>query len=635
MPETINLEQTKLFDKNDSLRREIIGRYESAVSHYNDADDVCREDYAFALGDQWEQADRDALKDQGRPALTFNRIKSIINIISGYQRENSARIKVNPEGGEDNVFSEVMDRTIKWIDKVGKLNYKLGYLFDDGLFCGKGFMEAVIDFDNDPITGELKFKQLTPYQVKVDPDCREYDMNEGANYLVKVVRITKRRLLELYPEKRKIIEGFKKDDDSDEAMQINGESILMGKPQDDDYGNEEPRNYIESMATEDHRVLNMDMKFTVKEYWRYKMVDKYFVVDEEGIPRKYDTEEEANENKPEGRKVIKRKQKEMWVSAMAGGWILQDEKSPFEPFFSGFPFFRYLADWAPNAESEILRVQGIVRSLKDPQREKNKAKSQYLHIINTQANSGWIADDNATTAEGFKQLENMGAKPGIVIKKRPGTQLEKIQPSGVPAQHIAREEKADEEFKQISGVNPDLLGQQENTASGRAISLRIRQAVLALVRYFSNYKYTKEILGKFILDVIPMLFDAQKVVKIVGTKYMRTTVNETYPQGLSEGHIEAFMQMVKDNRYDVFVTEADQNSTIRFEIFQELSQLAQAGLPIPPELLIDYMDLPNSEEVKQKIQEYQQMQQQLALAQQASKGANNGASQRTGIPGAA
>jgi len=613
------LEESAIFTKDHELRREILSRWKMSKDFYVDWTEQAKEDYAFGLGDQWTKEERDTLEGEGRPAFTFNRIRSILNVVSGYQRENSARIKVNPEGGEDSVFSQVWDRVIKWIDKTGKLNYKLGYQFDDGLYTGKGYLEALINYDNDPVRGELKFNQLSPYQVKIDPECKEYNINEGAEYLFKIVRLNKTKLKELYPKKKKVIGGFVQDVDD---IVLNGDGALMdGIGADDDYGNQDSGNYVKLSPGGDASELERDMKFTVREYWRPKLVDRYFVINrEDGQPEKFEKKSEAESfAKEQGAKVITRKVKEMWVSAYCAGWILQDEISPFEPFYSGYPIFQFIGDWAPNAESEVLRVQGLVRPVKDCQREKNKAKSQYLHIVNTTANSGWIGDEDALSPEGWKQLEKKGASSGVIVKKKRGTDLQRIPPGQIPATHIAREEKADEEFKQILGINPDLLGQKEKTESGRAISLRIRQAVIALVRLFSNYKYTKEIIGKFMLDMVPMLFDADKVIKIIGPKYMRSTVNEQYPEGLNKGHIEGFLQMVEDNRYDVFITESDQNSTVRFEIFQELSELLQAGAPIPIDMIVDYMDLPNSEEVKKRLQEQQEIQQQLAMAQ-ASQG---------------
>lgn len=605
----------------DDLRLEIKDRFDYASKHVKDWEDIAKEDHNFALGDQWSEEERQILQDQGRPALTFNRIKPIIQIISGYQRENSSRIKVNPEGGEDRIFSEVMDRIMRQVDKWSHLGYKMSYWFDDGLYVGKAWLEAVMTYEADPLKGELRFLQRSPYQILIDPDFNEYDLNEYpmAQYAFKITRLTRDVLKEIYPKYANLIDGFISDTDDQVA---NGGNLLK-EGSDDDYGNRPNiTTVVKKTDADDESGLKRDNKFTVKEYWRPKMVDKYFVVNKDsGEPTRFDTKEEA-ESFAAGQgfgKAISRKVPEMWVAAMVGGFVVQDEKSPFEPYYSGYPFFRFLADWAPSAETETLKVQGVVRQLKDPQREKNKSKSQTLHILNTQANSGWIGDEEALTAEGWKRLEEMGAKAGITVKKRKGYELREILPKGPNPGHLAREQQADEEFKQISAINPDLLGVQQDTSSGKAISLRIRQAVLSLVRIFHNYRYSKEIIGKFILTMVPALFDPKKMAKVLGPDYMAKAVDpQRYPGGLNEGHIAAFLQMVGDNKYDVFVSEADQNKTIRYETFTDLVELVKAGIPIPPDLIIDYMDIANSEEVKNKIKEQQAMAMQ-AQAKQASK----------------
>lgn len=605
-------------DGKQDLKLEIYHRYKSCTKFYDKWEIEAKDDYAFGLGDQWLTADRQALHEQMRPCLTFNRIKPIIGVVSGYQRENSARIKVNPEGGEDKIFSEVMDKVLTFIDKVSHLSYRLGYLFDDGLYCGKGWIESSITYDKDPIKGELNFKQLTPYQVKVDPDCMDYDINDSAQYCFKVVRLTKDKLKFLYPKKKKLIDGFVKDNDD---SVINGSGMFVEGDK-DDYSNRPNKTTVVKYQAEtlDEEDFEKDQKFTVKEYWRLKTVTKYFVVEKEtGEPQKFDTKEEAEAyaitqtmDGGEVMKVIDRESNEMWVAALCCGFILQDEKSPFEPYYTGFPFFRYMAEWTPNADSELLRVQGFVRQLKDPQREKNKSKSQNLHILNTQANSGWIADDDALTPEGFKDLEEMGSKPGLVIKKRAGKEVREIMPKGPNVGHLQREQQADEEFKQISGINPDLMGLQEGTESGRAIALRVKQAIISLVRLFSNFRYTKECLGKFILQMLPLLFDSKKMMKILGPQYLQANK-------LDEGSLMAMLTIIKDNKYDVLITESDHNSTLRYETFNQLVELTKAGIPIPPDLIIDYMDLSNSTEVKKKIVEEQQRQMLMQTMGQAMK----------------
>lgn len=591
--------------KESDLKIEILARRKAVEAHYGPWDVVAKEDYNFALGEQWSEEDKEALKKAGRPCLTFNRIKPILNLVAGYQRENAARIKVNPEGGEDKLFSEVCDKGIHYLDKISHLTYKLGYQFDDGLYCGKGWLEAIISFDKDPIRGDIVFKQRTPYQVRVDPDCTEYDINEGAAYLFKgPIRMSQRELISLYPKKEKLIKGFVKDNDDE----IENGAGVMSEGDGDDYGNNPNSTTISRQVadgkTGEESEFEGDQKFTLWEYWRFKYVTKYFVIEKEsGEPRKFDTKDEAQAliDQQAFGKIIERKVPEMWVAAMVCGHLIQNIKSPLEPYYSGYPFFRFMADWAPNAESEVLRVQGMTRQVKDPQREKNKAKSQYLHILNTQANSGWIGEEGALSPTGWQDLETMGSKPGITIKINKGyfEKLKEILPKGPNSGHYVREEKADEEFKQILGINPDLMGMQEGTASGRAIAMRVKQAIMSLVRVFSNYRYTKEIIGKFILEMMPLVFDEKKFMKILGPQYMEKNQ-------LTPGKIAAYLTMIKDNKYDVLVTEADQNTSIRFETFQELIEAAKAGVQIPPDLLIEYMDLSNSEEVQSRVRKWMQ-----------------------------
>lgn len=604
---------SNMLQGDQDLRTEINLRYAKCVTHYSEWKVEAEEDYRFVLGDQWTEEEKAVFKTELRPCLVFNRIRSLTNIISGYQRENVARIRVVPEGGEDRIFSEVMDKALMHIDKQSKLGFKLSYLFDSGIYCGKDHIEGYKDYTDDPVRGSLKWKINGPYKVMVDPDCYEYDINEGAEYLFVTDKYSKSKLKSMYPDKKDVIDNLTVDGDqyADEGGDIQKEGDA------DNYGNNPTPSTVVMTTSPDLNDLPQDVKFTHKEYWRKKYVKKFFVVDREsGEPVKFNDEDEAKtfisemvEKDPEtwsGEiKIIDRELPEMWVASMVCGHVLRDVVSPFEPEYSGFPEFRFMADWAPSAPNEKLKVQGIVRSLKDPQREKNKAKSQFLHVISTQSNSGWIGDDDALTDDGWRDLKKMGSTPGLTVRKKKNSDLREIQPQAPAMTEVIRESKADEEFLKISNINPDLLGMQEKTVSGRAIALRVRQAVISFVRIFVNYRYTKEILGKFMLKVIPDIMDEKKLGKILGEKYRQSVDKNLYPEGLTDGVLKAFLQMVKDSKYDVEVTEADQSKTMRAEVFDQLIELAKtgAGQDIPLDLIMEYMDLPNLDEIKTKIKE--------------------------------
>ena len=181
-----------------------------------------------------------------------------------------------------------------------------------------------------------------------------------------------------------------------------------------------------------------------------------------------------------------------------------------------------------------------------------------------------------------------------------------------PMAQILRERAADDEFKAISGINADLLAMQDKNTSGRAMAFRIRQGILILSRVFQNFRYTKEIAGRMILQLIPELFDVAKLSKVLGPRFLET--NQIKP-----GQLEGYMVLIKERKYDVVVTEADNTTTNRLETFESLMELAKVGYPVPLEILLEYMNVPNTEELKQQIQQEQERQANLQQTAQAGK----------------
>lgn len=648
-------------DRNEeSLNQAEIDRGESAVAKEINANarrglrkvelwnKQAHEDFAFALGEQWTEEERAVLAEEKRPCLTFNKIQPLLDLVSGYQRDNSSRIKVHPEGGEDQVFSKIADRILVAVDKWSKLEYKMNLMFDQGIYCGKDFLEMAVKYDTDPINGDLVFRNNGPFLIIVDPDSVEYDMSD-AGWLVKVSRLTKSRLKDLYPKKKTLIDGLKEDTDD---IFVNLDVLKEGDKDNYHLGREDEFESEEDAALDDPDRTGSAQLFTLKEQWKKKSVVRWFVYDIiEDVVEKFEQQHDAEAKKQEilGRikqqhdaamamyqaavavnpaaantmpmpqqeeieiQVFERTVDETYYAAACCGFTMEDEIiSPFAPSYTGFPIFRFMAKYMPAAKKEVLRVKGIVRDLKDPNREINKARSQFLHILNTAANSGWIGDKDALADDDDKKLlETMGSKPGICIWKKPNSDLRKIEPSMPPTGQLSRGEIADQDIKEISGINPDALAIQDKTTSGKAIALRIKQAVTILARIFSNFRYTKELIGTAIFNMIPNVFDAKKIAKVVGEEFMKSNQ-------VDMGYLRAFLTRIKDGKFDVKVTEADNSTTVRIETFEQLMSMAEAGYPIPPDLLIEFSNMPDSAEVIKKINAYAQAQ---AQAQKAAPGA--------------
>jgi hypothetical protein len=206
----------------------------------------------------------------------------------------------------------------------------------------------------------------------------------------------------------------------------------------------------------------------------------------------------------------------------------------------------------------------------------------------------------------------MGSTPGIVIRKQNPGQLDKIEATGNGSQgQMLRAETAFNDIKEISGVNSDLLAMSDKNSSGRAIALRIKQAITILVPYFRNFRYTKEMVGSAVFAMLPSIFDVDQLKKVVGQKYMEENK-------VNEGQLAAFLTQIADGKFDIDITEADNSSTIRAETFDNLMEMAKNGMPIPPDVILQFSNIPNLDAILEKIQAY--------ATQQAGGGAAPGAS---------
>jgi hypothetical protein len=619
---------------DDAMRIRVREDMSRSKRAYGPWEREAKEDYRFTLGEQWTEEEKSILAEQNRPALVINKIGVQIDVLSGYERNNSGRIRVSPEGSEDKVFSEIGDKALAYVDKVSQLSYKLSHQFDDGLITGKGVIEMVLDYDQDPLYGDLIFRVLEPYSVLVDPDSREYDLSD-AEFVGKIVRYSKAKLKSLYPEKKALIDelGPAKGDEwiAEGSFQTEGDA--------DNYGNNPRGRQGYHYATEDDEGPPMeDKKYTLIEYWYRRYVPRWFLYDiaTRRVSR-FSTEDEANERiqalmgvygaiGPEGEAVdqesldvlldmkpIKRTVPEMWVCALLAGEIMAHHKSNLEPRYNGYPFFLFRSYWRPSAPSKRLECQGLPRRAKDPQREVNKARSQYLHVLNTSANSGWVGDDDALPPNKWVELEQFGARPGIVIRKKPGSDLQRITPTPPDVAQQVRERVSTDNMKEVTGLNPDLLAMEDKTVSGKALAIRIKQALTIVAGVFDNWRLTKKLLGRAIFKLLPDIMDANRLERVVGQAFLESNQ-------MSTGALAAILSMIEDGRYDVDISDATDSPTMRAETFEQLLEIAEKlKMPLPPDLLIEWSNIPNSNEVIDRIQEFQQ--QQLAAAQQQGQGA--------------
>ena len=589
-----------------------------------------KEDLEFCLGDQWEKDIKDKIEQEGRPALTLNIIQPLVRLVAGYQRESRSSIKAYPEGGEDALASEIVTRLLRKVADKSKMEYVISETFETAAITrGKAFIEPYIDYTYNLLHGELKFNVLDGWQVKIDPNSVNYDLSD-ARYVFKEKKLTEDELKELFPDKEKEIEEAKNTKMPDEEPV--DEDKLLEADQDYPYTNQMDNDLLDKEAEEEtHQYI---------EYYYKKYITKYLAIDtQRNLAELFDSEKEAKKallsavnaelkaqkvysakNKikelEDEQKVIKRNIPEIWVACVLGQTILDERLSDTYPQWKSYPVIPYFAWYYPVAKKVLKRsdlaYQGLAAGLKDPQREKNKRRSQALHIINSIANSGWLTEEGAWVDE--KKVEKFGATPGVNLEYKKGaTKPERMYPSNIPQAHIVFEEKSEEDIKTISGINADMLAVEDKTTSGRAIALRQQIGLRLLKPLFDNLVLTQEILGKYIVYNLAQVYTVDKALRVLGGEFIDKSFrkNPQDPPELIKAAAANFISNILNDYelcdYDISIGEGMESPTERYAQFSTLMEMAEKGIPIPPNVLIEYSDIPEGakKEINAMIQQAQ------------------------------
>lgn len=572
-------------------------------------------DLEFCLGKQWEDKVKNEIEKQGRPALTLNIIQPNIRMIVGYQRESRSSIKAFPEGGEDELASEIVTRLLKNVIKNSKAENVISEAFETALTArGKGFIEPYIDYTYDLLNGKLQFNVLDGWQIRLDPNSIKYDMSD-ARYIIKEKKLTKDEILELHPTKKTEIDRgtetpMRLDDGSTDSENIleSGEDMPDTEEMDNEFEDEEDKN--------SHKYL---------EYLYKKYITQYLAIDKDkSIAQLFDNKEDAKMHiiGPErkrlnkNQKIIERRMPQIWVVASVGMEILDDQPAESFPNWRGYPiiplFAWYSAVGKRALKKEHLAYQGVASSLRDPQMEKNKRRSQSLAIVNSITNRGWLSEENAWVDKNL--VKRQGASSGVTLEYKAGKPPPKeLNPGQIPQSHVYFEEKSEEDIKMISGINADMLSVEDKTTSGRAIALRQQQGLRILKPLFDNLVWTQEILGKYIVSQLPELYTVDKALRVLGGEFLDKNFrkNETDLPEMVQGAAAQFVEELLNNKelcdYDISIGEGLESPTERYAQYSVMLELAKEGIPIPPQVLIEYADIPESakKEITIAVQEAQ------------------------------
>lgn len=560
--------------------------FKQAVDHGSEWRKLAREEYDFVRGKQWSEDDKAALTEKGRPALTINKIRPHLNILSGYQRVNRYEVNFEPRTSDDFESCELRKGVTKYIMDNCDYNDVESAVFMDGIIGGIGWFHVFYDWDYTAMEGEIDIERVSPFDIYTDPEARKPDYSDG-KFLCRAKWVDKDELCDIYPEHADDILSEFRRYDMDEK-----EADMVGT---------EPLWYNRDLK----KVRLIECWYKEREMQtRYMMADGTISDVPPPIPTVIASPFEVPVDK-------------VRLAVIMGDIKLEEMDSPYQHgFFPFVPFTLY-----HYGEGDV--PCGVVRDVKDPQREINKKRSQILHILNTQGNSGLITETTAMTEEQQERYRKYGSKPGAIIEVNDGTlaggRIREIQPSAPPVGLIQSAQESEADIPKITGINESMLGISSPQQSGRAIELNQRQAVTNIAPFFDNLRKSKRAIVQQLWGykghkgLIPQYYTEEKVFRIVGKTGQEqfVTVNQQVQmQDPQTGQlITTVLNDLSQGNYDVIISDTPYSVSQRQGQFWALvDAVSKLGLPanIIFDKLIELSDIPDKQEIIQRLQAEQQ-----------------------------
>jgi hypothetical protein len=518
--------------------------------------------FDFYDGDQWDAEDRKKLEEEGRPALTINLTRPQLDLLCGVQRQEKVDLKFIGRTQDDAPIAQAMTKLVKYVCDRNDLEMRQGDVFFDGAVSGRGWFMVEMSYRDDWLNGEIIVRKEDPDEVII-PRGVERDLSD-CPWLLRIKRVplqTAKRLWPKFASKFQTIAEIRK---AEQQTADDTES---------DYG--EASSAQPAGSYEVGEIGSDDVEI-IEAYWEDFEPMRFMVDEATGDVQEIQDEtaaKQAIEAVP-NLKIIERSRRVIKCARVSGSAVIEGPVATCDNRYPPVPFFCYRGRRGD---------YGVVKNIIDPQLEVNKRRSQTLHIINTSANSGWIADDPELLA----QLEAFGSRPGMTALKKAGTTYERIQPAALPAAVMQMEEQNKDDIKAISGVNSDLLGIREATQSGVAIDLRMRQGLTVIAQIFDNFRLALKEVARRIAARIVAYMPEDEIGRILG--------EEATPELVSA------IKGADVLKYDLVAAQSPSSPSVRMSNFMMLMDMRKAGVPIPDDLIVEASDIPGKEKILEKL----------------------------------
>jgi Phage P22-like portal protein len=195
------ISNTTLTPKERKLKK-LKDRYDYGLRRWQDTREDSKKDRRYLAGDPWDPKEKQARKDEGRPAMVLDELNQWLNKLTNNVRMNKRGIAVSPRYDNDkaNKEAEVRQGIIRDIEYVSNAQAAYITALEGAGGSSMGFFRITTEYEPKSFNQRLRIKQIdNPDSVVMDPDYSEADASDMCWCYV-VSQMTKEDFRAEYPK---------------------------------------------------------------------------------------------------------------------------------------------------------------------------------------------------------------------------------------------------------------------------------------------------------------------------------------------------------------------------------------------------------------------------------------------------
>jgi hypothetical protein len=546
--------------------------------------------YAGSPDNQW-QWPADVLQTRGavqgqtinaRPCLTINKLPQHVHQVTNEQRMNRPGIKVIPADDKADVdMADVFNGVIRHIEYISDADVAYDTACENQVSYGEGYIRLLTEYcDENTFDQDIKIGRIrNSFSVYMDPMIQD-PTGADARWCFVTEDLTKAEYERMYPDAAPI-------------------STLM------------------SLGVGDQSIAQWIGENTVR-------IAEYFYIEyEKQTLNLYPGNQTAFSGTPEdkmlremfGKPIRTReadRKKVKWCKI--NGYDILEEREWAGTYI---PVVRVVGN-----EFEVdgqMYVSGLVRNAKDAQRMYNYWVSQEAEMLALAPKAPFIGYGGQF--EGYEQqwkTANTNNWPYLEVNPDvtdgQGAVLplpQRAQPPMASSGLLQAKAGAAEDIKSATGQYNASLGMTSNERSGKAILARQREGDIGTYHYVDNLARAIRHIGRQLVDLIPKIYDTERIARIIGEDGEPDTVKMNPMQEEpvkrivdQEGNLIEKIYNPGVGKYDVRVITGPGYATKRQEALESMAQLLQ-GNPqlwqVAGDLFVKNMDWPGAQDLAKRF----------------------------------